>query len=507
MSVCLNSIKKKKATSRNYNIPLVSKQITPKENQAKPSTIISTLSNPIPPKDHEPPVLPHQKHIAETARTIIPAIKTLVIGIGGLGGHAVTYLHQNSPYKFDTCAVDTNAKDLYSTESKFRILLGKNELKGLGTGIEPKISAKLTRNALPELEVFIKQHGYEKIFAIAGGGGGTGSGALPVISEYAKQNSLRFIPCLTMPFNFEGNKKYNIAWKTLETMQDIYPEVFIAHQEFMLKEYPEAKFKDALTETLFVIQQYIEKNLADISANEKTTKIKAAVKKEVGNIIAKPASKSTKSKTIRNDLESIHTKEELEFITKHKLTIDDCFNASGMSKDDRQLYAKEHGKKYYIGSYCEKGSHRLRTPSGHCIQCNLSAIAYSGRHSQTGYVYIQGSISQKLIKIGVTSSIKERNKSLNIKGYSYANSEDWEELYSVKTDNIGEIEHKAQKKLTPYKQDITYNRGDKEQKAQEVFRCPYSIAKAALDEALKGKPVREEKTLTDNLDKYEFTFR
>lgn len=458
----------------------------------------------IPPANYETPILPHQKQNVELVRVITPKLKTLVIGLGGLGGHAVTYLRKHSSYKFDTCAVDTNSKDLFSTESTFRILLGKNELKGLGTGIAPEISAKLARNALPELEAFIRQHAYEQIIAIAGGGGGTGSGALPVISQYAKQYSMLFIPCLTMPFDFEGNKKSAIANATMKSMQDIYPDTFVAHQQPMLKQYPEAKFKDALTETIFVIQQYIEKNLTDISANEKTTKIKSVVKKEVSNPLVKPVIKSIKSKTIHNDLSNILTKDELELITRHKLSINDFFDSRGMSKKDRDSYAEVYGKGYCIGITCKKDDCRLKTSSYHCIQCNRSAIAHKKRHYETGYVYIQGSISKKLIKIGVAKDITERNKSLNFNGYAYAGSDDWKILYSVWTENKGEIEHKAQQKLQLYQDAIPYNKGLKEQVAREVFRCSYSTAKAALDESLKGKSFKEEKLPVDNIDKYEF---
>ncbi len=211
------------------------------------------------------PLLPHQKHTAVMPRTISPPVKTLVIGLGGLGGHAVTYLRHHSEYKLDTCAADTNAKDLKYTAALFRILLGKNELHGLGTGIEPEISADLMRKNLPELEGFIKLHGYQMIVAIAGAGGGTGSGALPVIAEFAREKALDFLPIITMPFDFEGRKKLAIAESVQTILQASYPDVFIVHQQQLLKEYPNVSFKDALDQSLFAIMQGVEKCTAELN--------------------------------------------------------------------------------------------------------------------------------------------------------------------------------------------------------------------------------------------------
>lgn len=217
------------------------------------------------PETEAPAILPQfrEKNSDVIAGSIALAVKTLVIGLGGLGGSAVTYLRQHSPYKFDTCVIDTNAKDLASTSAAFRILLGKNELRGLGTGIAPDISARLTHNALPELEAFIKRHGYELVITIAGGGGGTGSGALPVIAEYAKQQGLRFMPCLTMPFEFEGKKKMSIADTVQAMVLESCPNVLIVPQQPLLKEYPEARFKDALEVALFEIERHISHQMSD----------------------------------------------------------------------------------------------------------------------------------------------------------------------------------------------------------------------------------------------------
>lgn len=185
-------------------------------------------------------------------------IKTLVIGFGNLGGHAVTHLREHCDYKLGLCAVDTNEKDLATTRASFRILLGKKELRGLGTGINPEISARLMSDAESELDGFIKLHGFERVVAIAGLGGGTGSGAISIMAEYAKTRGLNFIPCVTMPFDFEGNVKADIATSTLFKIKAFYPDVFTVHQQPLITQYSQARFKDALEMALYDIQQHIE---------------------------------------------------------------------------------------------------------------------------------------------------------------------------------------------------------------------------------------------------------
>jgi len=208
-------------------------------------------------------LLPHQKHRRAAKQEKASPVKTLVIGLGGLGGHALTYLRSHSYYKLDTCAVDTNAKDLKHTAALFRILLGKHELKGLGTGIEPSISATLMQDNLPELEGFIELHGYQKIIVVAGAGGGTGSGVLPVILEFLRQKNLGVLPVITMPFDFEGKRKLAIADTMQAMLQESYPGTPVIHQQHLLRDYPQAGFKDALDQSLFEIMQGIE-NALDI---------------------------------------------------------------------------------------------------------------------------------------------------------------------------------------------------------------------------------------------------
>jgi len=198
------------------------------------------------------------------------------------------------------------------------------------------------------------------------------------------------------------------------------------------------------------------------------------------------------------------TAEEQSFLTQHKLSADDVLDGRSLSQSEKKQCAKELGKEIVIGSPCKKYAHRLRTRSGHCVQCDTSKLAYSSRHSQSGYVYIAGSAHQKLIKIGITKSINERAESLSVPDYKYAGLDDLRVLFWVKVENYGEIESNTHAALKQYQKIISYNKGGTNQDAREIFQCSFSQAKAVLDEALAGKKISDKKMLITNAHAYEW---
>lgn len=198
------------------------------------------------------------------------------------------------------------------------------------------------------------------------------------------------------------------------------------------------------------------------------------------------------------------TNDEKSFLAHHNMSVDDVFDGRGLPKDEIKARTKELGKKIYIGSPCSKGGHRLRTRSGgHCVQCNTSQIAYSSRHSESGYVYIAASLKQRLIKVGITKSISERDESLSVPGYKYAGLDDLRMLFWAKVEKYGEVESKVHSKLKQYQKIIPYQKGSDNQDAREIFQCSFSVAKAALDEELAGKVVGSKKLLIANSNIYE----
>ena len=94
------------------------------------------------------------------------------------------------------------------------------------------------------------------------------------------------------------------------------------------------------------------------------------------------------------------TEQELTFLASQRLGPDDVFDARGLPQWLWKQRAKEAGKTLALGNKCRDGGHRLKTRGGHCIQCNTSRLGFQKPHDAEQYVYIAGSLSERLIKIG-----------------------------------------------------------------------------------------------------------
>lgn len=196
------------------------------------------------------------------------------------------------------------------------------------------------------------------------------------------------------------------------------------------------------------------------------------------------------------------TEQELRFLTALGLSIDDVLDARRLSSRARRRMAEEARKTLILGSPCEKAGHRLRTRSGHCAQCDTRKIAFQSRYSQIGYVYIAGSMLKKVIKVGTTESIAGRQSSLRKEGY--AGCHDWTILAHVKVANCGRLEQRTLQLLDEYKNIESYLKDGKEQYAWEAFRCSFTVAKNALDDAMKGVPALEQEYIHPYYQHYEF---
>src|ERR1700733_2095023 len=114
---------------------------------------------------------------------------------------------------------------------------------------------------------------------------------------------------------------------------------------------------------------------------------------------------------------SVLSATEIRFLASHGYSEDDVYNGLYQSKDDRAAAAKKAGKHLVLAGVvgrgnCRELSHRLRTRAGHCIQCKPLNIAFQRREDTPGYVYIAGSLSDRIIKIGTTGNIVQRENQM-----------------------------------------------------------------------------------------------
>lgn len=135
--------------------------------------------------------------------------KMKVIGVGGAGGNAINTMMNSGLAGVDFIALNTDAQALENNKAPTRIQIGKNLTQGLGAGANPDIG----RQAIDEDRDEVKRilTGADMIFVTAGLGGGTGTGAAPVVSEIAKELNALTVGIVTRPFNFEGIKRMERA--------------------------------------------------------------------------------------------------------------------------------------------------------------------------------------------------------------------------------------------------------------------------------------------------------
>ncbi len=145
----------------------------------------------------------------------LPKIK--VVGIGGSGGNAVTRMMSCDIKGIELIAINADYQDLEKAEADKKIRIGKELTEGLGTGMNPEIGKKAARESRKVIKNNLE--GSDMIFLTCGLGGGTGSGALPIISEIAKETGALTIAVVTMPFSFEGRERQKVAEEALEEVR------------------------------------------------------------------------------------------------------------------------------------------------------------------------------------------------------------------------------------------------------------------------------------------------
>lgn len=135
--------------------------------------------------------------------------KIKVIGVGGSGKGAINHMISSNLKGIDFIAMNTDTQDLHNCLASKKIHLGKNLTKGLGAGMDPEIGRRSAEETKEEIQDVIK--GADIIFIACGMGGGTATGAAPVIAKAAKEEGILTVAIVTKPFFFEGQKRTNIA--------------------------------------------------------------------------------------------------------------------------------------------------------------------------------------------------------------------------------------------------------------------------------------------------------
>jgi cell division protein FtsZ len=134
-----------------------------------------------------------------------------VIGVGGAGGNAVNRMIESGLTGVDFISINTDAQVLETSLASLRIQVGARTTKGLGAGADPQVGRKAIEEDREQVAEALK--GADMIFVTAGMGGGTGTGAAPIVAEIARQQGALTVGIITKPFDFEGRKRgERAAW-------------------------------------------------------------------------------------------------------------------------------------------------------------------------------------------------------------------------------------------------------------------------------------------------------
>lgn len=151
-----------------------------------------------------------------------PAVETSakikVIGVGGGGRNALRRMIACKIKGVDFIAINTDTQDLHNCEASQKIHIGKNLTRGLGAGMNPEIGRQAAEENRDEIHEALKDA--DMVFIACGLGGGTGTGAAPIVAEVAKDSGALTVGVVTKPFSFEGVQRRKIAEQGLASLKD-----------------------------------------------------------------------------------------------------------------------------------------------------------------------------------------------------------------------------------------------------------------------------------------------
>lgn len=181
-----------------------------------------------------------------------PIANIKVVGIGGGGGNAASRMSRNFIRGVEFIAINTDHQDLDHSEVKKKIYIGKNLTRGLGSGMNPDLGRQAAEENRSEIAETLK--GADIVFLTAGFGGGTGTGATPIVAEVAKQNGALTVAVVTKPFAFEGSQRAKIAMEGLGKLKDKVDALIVVPNDrifsIISKDTPVLKAFEAIDEVL-----------------------------------------------------------------------------------------------------------------------------------------------------------------------------------------------------------------------------------------------------------------
>lgn len=156
-----------------------------------------------------------------------------VIGVGGCGGNAVDHMINNGVGGVEFIVTNTDAQALKRAQAKVTLQIGSNVTRGLGAGANPEIGRQSAEEDRERIAEMIS--GCDMLFITAGMGGGTGTGAAPIVAQIAREMGVLTVAVVTKPFTFEGNKRLKAAMHGIEALRQHVDSLIVIPNDRLLE--------------------------------------------------------------------------------------------------------------------------------------------------------------------------------------------------------------------------------------------------------------------------------
>ncbi|MDD3052643.1 MAG: cell division protein FtsZ, partial [Candidatus Cloacimonetes bacterium] len=171
------------------------------------------------------------------------ATKIKIIGVGGGGGNAVNTMIEHDLSDVEFIVVNSDIKDLKKSRAKIKLQLGRESCKGHGTGAKPDIGEKIAQESEEEIKSLLKDT--DLLFIAAGMGGGTGTGASPVIASIARKLNILTVGVVSFPYTREGTLKKTNAIQGIKKLKEEVNTLIIFQNDVLRTCYPDLTYYES----------------------------------------------------------------------------------------------------------------------------------------------------------------------------------------------------------------------------------------------------------------------
>jgi cell division protein FtsZ len=185
-----------------------------------------------------------------------PVARIVVIGVGGAGNNAVNRMMDENIANVEFYVMNTDKQALATSKAPNRIVLGETVTKGLGAGGEPSVGKEAAVQSTETIRKVVK--GADMVFIAAGMGGGTGTGAAPIVAQIAREEGALTIAIVTRPFTFEGKKRIQNSVTGLSDLKEAVDSIIIVSNDKLLMSSGNAPISQAFQESDRVLAQSVK---------------------------------------------------------------------------------------------------------------------------------------------------------------------------------------------------------------------------------------------------------